>query len=181
MTRYVAFLRGINLGNRRVKGAELCACAGELGFADAATFRASGNLVVTAASGTPAALTTRLEQGLEAALGYPVAVFLRSIAQVEAIAAHEPFPAEALAASDGKLQVVLLRRAPAAAQRKALLAHATDADRLTIRGRELYWLPSGRMADATLDLDALWKLTGPTTMRTKGTIELLAAKYGSQP
>jgi uncharacterized protein (DUF1697 family) len=178
--RHVAFLRGINLGKRRVTNETLRRCVAELGFDDVATFRGSGNVVLSAADGTPAALARRLEEGLEAALGYGVAVFLRSAGEVRAIAAHEPFPAAAVAASDGKLQVALLTRKPTAAQRAKVLAHATDADRLALHGRELYWLPSGRMADSTLDLDAIWKLLGTTTMRTKGTIELLAAKYCPQ-
>jgi hypothetical protein len=33
------------------------------------------------------------------------------------------------------------------------------------------------MRDSALDLGSIEKLLGPTTMRTKGTIELLAAKY----
>ena len=45
MTRYVAFLRGMNLGNRRIKNPELAAEFERLGFEDVATFRASGNVV----------------------------------------------------------------------------------------------------------------------------------------
>jgi uncharacterized protein (DUF1697 family) len=180
MTRYVAFLRGINVTGRRVTNDALRACAEGLGFGEVAAFRGSGNLVVTTEDGTPAALTSRLEDGLATALGYPVAVFLRSVGEVRAIADHEPFPTADVAASEGKLQVAFLRRRPTAAQRKDVLARASDGDRLALRGRELYWLPSGRMTDSALDLDALWRILGPTTMRTKSTIELLAAKYCPQ-
>jgi uncharacterized protein (DUF1697 family) len=107
-------------------------------------------------------------------------VFLRSAREVRAIAAHEPFRSADVAASEGKLQVAFLRRRPTAAQRNEVLAHATEQDRLALRGRELYWLPSGRMADSGLDLRAVEALVGPTTMRTKSTIELLAAKYCPQ-
>jgi hypothetical protein len=43
-TRHVAFLRGINVGGRRVTMAQLCAAFEALGFAEVGTFLASGNV-----------------------------------------------------------------------------------------------------------------------------------------
>jgi len=73
----------------------------------------------------------------------------------------------------------MLAQAPPAAMRKKALALATDQDRLAFGKRELYWLPSGGTLESELDRAALDKLLGQTTMRTKGTVELLAAKYFS--
>ena len=50
MARYVAFLRGMNLGNRRIKNHELRAEFERLGFEEVATFRASGNVVFGSAA-----------------------------------------------------------------------------------------------------------------------------------
>ena len=72
---------------------------------------------------------------------------------------------QALADATGHEVVVFLRA-----------ALATGEDRLAFGDRELYWLPSGGMRDAALDLQAIERLVGPTTMRTKGTMERLAAK-----
>jgi uncharacterized protein (DUF1697 family) len=178
MERYVAFLRGMNLGNRRIKNDELRAEFEELGFVDAATFRASGNVIFgTDQGGGEKAIVSRVEAGLEEALGYEVAVFLRSAAEVTAIAAQEPFEAKLVGASKGKLQVSMLGRKPAAKARKAVLALATDEDRLAIVGRELFWLPSGGTIDSDLDLRAVDKALGRGTMRTKGTIDQIAAKH----
>jgi uncharacterized protein (DUF1697 family) len=175
---YAAFLRGINLGkNRRVSGAELRALFEELGFEDVSTFRTSGNVRFSAPKGSVAALTARIEAGLERRLGYEVAVFLRTADELRAIAAHEPFERDVVERSKGKLQVSLLRAALRAEARRRVLASATDADRLAFGKRELYWLPSGGTRDSALDVDAIGKLLGPTTMRTKGTMELLAAKH----
>jgi uncharacterized protein (DUF1697 family) len=45
VTRYVAFLRGINVGGRQtVKMAELCQRFEGLGFARVSAYRASGNI-----------------------------------------------------------------------------------------------------------------------------------------
>jgi hypothetical protein len=98
---------------------------------------------------------------------------------MKAIATHEPFPPKLVDASAGKLQVLMLLTKPAAAARKKVLALATDDDRLTFGDRELYWLPSGGYADTELDLKAIDAILGPTTARTKGTIDLIAAKYFS--
>jgi uncharacterized protein (DUF1697 family) len=178
MPRCAAFLRGMNLGRRRIANDDLRAHVEALGFADVATFRASGNVILSAPdSASIADVAERLEAGLGAALAYDVPVFARSAEQMRAMAASMPFEADALAASKGKLQVVLLTAAPSAAARRRALALAPDGDRFAFDGTELYWLPSGGLADTQLDLKALAKVLGPATVRTKGTIELIAAKH----
>lgn len=179
MSRYIAFLRGMNLGGRRIANDDLRSHFEALGCEDVATFRASGN-VVFASGGEPAAkLTTHLETGLAEALGYEVPVFLRSAKELLAIAAHEAFDPKLVGASTGKLQVALLRKKPPAPAAKKALAMSTDADHLAIEGRELYWLPDGGLSDSELDLKAIAAALGPTTIRTKGTIDQIAAKYFS--
>jgi hypothetical protein len=54
---------------------------------------------------------------------------------------------------------------------------ATEADRLAIRGWELYWWPSGSILESALDWKVVEAELGPTTMRTRSTIERLVAKY----
>ena len=172
--RYAAFLRGVNLGpNRRVSSAELKSMFEELGADDVATFRTSGNVVFEA----PRDMARKIEQHLEKTLGYEVAIFLRTEKELKQIAAQRPFPGKVVEASKGKLQVSMLGKKPTAAVRKKALALATDQDRLAFGERELYWLPSGGTRDSKLDRKALDTLLGPTTMRTKGTVELLAEKY----
>jgi uncharacterized protein (DUF1697 family) len=177
MSLFVAFLRGINVGGRRVSGNDLRTCLGALGLTDVTTFRASGNVVFTADGGSEDELTARIEKALAKSLGYEVPVFLRSGAEVRAIAGHEPFSPAEMRRLGGKLQVSLLPAAPPAAARKKVLGMATDEDRLAIRGRELYWLPSGGIMKTALDLDGIEKLIGPSTRRTKGVIEDIAVRY----
>jgi uncharacterized protein (DUF1697 family) len=178
MKRYVAFLRGMNLGGRRIKNEELRALFEAIGLLDVATFRASGN-VVFAVEGRAAekALRERVEAGLREALGFEVPTFLRSCAEVAAIAAQRPFGAKAVAAPAGKLQVSLLGKKPSAKVRHGVLALATEEDLLALKGRELYWLPSGGLLESKLDLKAVEALVGMDTRRTMGTIEQIAAKH----
>src|SRR5262245_17185610 len=113
----------MNLGGRRIKNEELRAVFEALGFADVATFRASGNVIFgSEGAESRSRLTERIEAGLGEALGYEVLVFLRSCAEVAEIAAREPFGAARIAASKGKLQVAMLARKPAAAEREQALA-----------------------------------------------------------
>jgi len=178
MPTHAAFLRGINLGSRRrIDSGELRLHFEEMGFDEVATFRTSGNVVFTAPSAAAAKTTARIERGLRDALGYEVAIFLRTVSELLELAAAEPFEARLVSASKGKLQVSLLRRAPSANARNAVLKLASDDDRLSFARRELFWLPSGGTRDSALDMAAIEKLVGPTTMRTKGTIEGLAAKH----
>jgi uncharacterized protein (DUF1697 family) len=178
MPTHVAFLRGMNLGNRRIKNDELRSVFEGFGFDQVATFRASGNVVFGAREvGGEEGLAKQIETGLGEELGYEVPVFLRSCAEVRKIAACRPFDPKLVEASGGKLQVSMLRKAPAAKARREALALATDQDLLEIEGRELYWLPSGGLLDSELDLKAIDALVGPDTRRTMGTIEQIAAKH----
>ena len=77
----------------------------------------------------------------------------------------------------GKLQVSLLAARPSTTVRKQVLAMADDRDLLAFGERELYWLPSGGTLETTLDVAAIDRELGPTTRRTKGTLELLSAKH----
>jgi uncharacterized protein (DUF1697 family) len=179
MSRYVAFLRGMNLGGRRIKNEELRRHFEEIGFEEVATFRASGN-VIFSSSGREAEskLAQRVETELDERLGYDVPVFLRSIEEVAAIAAQRPFDPKRVEKSKGKLQVSLLKKKPSAAAKKKVLALATDEDLLAIEGRELFWLPSGGISESDLDLKAIDTLLGAGTIRTMGTIEQIATKHG---
>ncbi len=177
MESYVAFLRGMNLGGRRIKNEELRAEFESLGFADVGCFRASGNVVFAADEGDEAKLAKEIEAGLGEALGYEVPVFLRDAAELRAVAAQEPFDAKALKASKGKLQVAFLKDRPKATARKEALALGGDEDRLAIEARELYWLPKGGLSESELDLKAIAAALGQNTVRTMGTVEQIASKY----
>ncbi len=177
MKRHVAFLRGMNLGRRRITNVELCACLDGLGFENVAAFLASGNVVFDA-KGTTAPLEKRIEKGLRESLDYEVPTFVRAADEVKDIAARVPFPASRDAKRPGgKLQVAMLRHRPSSSARKTVLALSTKEDQLSIHGRELYWLPSGNLTDSELDMRRIDDALGPMTNRTRRTIERIVAKF----
>jgi len=177
MARWVAFLRGMNLGRRRITNEELCKAFAEIGLESPTAFLASGNVVFDSTARSAAKLAARIERGLESTLHYPVPTFLRSAAEVREIASHAPFPAAAIEASRGKLQAALFEEPAGPAAREAVLALASAEDRLAIVGRTLYWLPSGGILESELDLKAIGDHLGQMTMRTRRTFERIASRF----
>jgi uncharacterized protein (DUF1697 family) len=90
MAVWVAFLRGINLGKRQVKMAELRTCLEEAGFTAVKTVVASGN-VRFEAEGKAEAIKGKLETLFDARFGFAVGVVLRSGAELAAMLKQHPF------------------------------------------------------------------------------------------
>jgi uncharacterized protein (DUF1697 family) len=91
MTRFVAFLRGINVGGRTVKKETLQEAFTSLGFENFSTFRQSGNVVFDAESAYSEAIVPKIEAKLQNTLGYAVPVFLRTLPELKKIVDAEPF------------------------------------------------------------------------------------------
>ncbi len=89
MSTWVAFLRGVNLGKRQMKMAELKACCEAMGLENVKTIVASGN--VRFDTRKDAGLKTRLEKALEEKFDFPVKVILRSSDEIEKMIASKPF------------------------------------------------------------------------------------------
>jgi uncharacterized protein (DUF1697 family) len=91
MSRYVALLRGINVGgNNLIKMPDLAACFRAMGFGDVATYIQSGNVVFSALEADAEKLARRIEATLTATFGGAASVFLRSRAQLRAVVARAP-------------------------------------------------------------------------------------------
>ncbi len=174
MSRWVAFLRGMNLGRRRIRNDELCSAFRDLGLEEVSAFLASGNVLFAARAASRDALVTRIENGLQRALDYSVPTFLRSADEVRAIANRSPFSADDVA-DRGKPQVTLFSKSPSQV-RSQIEDLSTEDDLLVLDERELYWLPRAGLLDSELDVKTIEKLLGGTTTRTLRTLERLAAK-----
>ncbi len=90
-TRYIALLRGINVGGHTARMEELRRLFEQLGLEEVRTYIQSGNVFFNTRDADPAGLTRRIERQLEKALGFEVPVFLRTIPQFESILAADPF------------------------------------------------------------------------------------------
>lgn len=137
--RVLVLLRAVNVGGTSaLPMAELRATATGLGHADVATHLATGNLLLTPAAGSPATLgglTARLTADLADRVGRPLALTVRTRAQVEDVVAANPYPDAA--ADDPSHLVVVFLDGPAAQDGTADLGRY-GRERATWRGTEGY-------------------------------------------
>jgi uncharacterized protein (DUF1697 family) len=174
--RYVALLRGINLGKRRVKMDHLRDLFQALKFSNVSTFVASGNVIFEAPDGAAAAIEKRIEAHLQQALGYEVETFLRTPVELAAVVAFRPFAPEEIEAPGHTLHVGFLRDAPDNAAAQKLLSLRTPMDDFRVLGREMYWLCRGKTTDSLVSWPVVAKtLKLPSTMRNVTTVRKLAA------
>jgi len=91
-TRYVAFLRGINVGGSKlVKMDALKAAFEKMGFKKVKTLLASGNVLFETSDADPAAVRLKIEKGLEKLLGLKSRITLRTIEELAALEKSDPF------------------------------------------------------------------------------------------
>jgi uncharacterized protein (DUF1697 family) len=177
MPRVVAFLRAINVGGHVVKMDALRAHFEALGFTDVQTFIASGNVVFSSRTKNLATLERTIEKRLHASLGYEVKTFVRSCADVAAIAGYQPFTAAAIK-NARSLNVGFLAAPLDATATKALMALKTDIDDFHVNGREIYWICKVGQADSTMSNVRFEKLMKVgVTFRGMNTIVRLAGKH----
>jgi uncharacterized protein (DUF1697 family) len=91
LARYFAFLRAINVGGRTVRMESLRSAIGTLGFSGVETFIASGNAIFEPCL-TNEELLQKIERHLARTLGYEVATFIRSPAELNRSRAIRPSP-----------------------------------------------------------------------------------------
>ncbi|HTL98864.1 MAG TPA: DUF1697 domain-containing protein [Holophagaceae bacterium] len=176
MPRYIAFLRAVNVGGRVVTMGALRELFEELGFAEVATFIASGNVIFETPSKAEAALKQKVEAHLKASLGYEVATFLRTDAELAGIAAREPFTAKELETAAAR-NIGFLEAPLDGEAERALMALQTPDDEFRLHGRELHWLSRVKQSESKLTNARIEKAIGAKiTFRGLNTVRKLAAK-----
>jgi uncharacterized protein (DUF1697 family) len=93
MTRYAAFLRGVNVGGVTLKMAEVAAVFTAAGFTDVKTILASGNVLLNSSAST-AAVHKEAETALRENFGYDAWVLAYPLDTVREISANYPFERE---------------------------------------------------------------------------------------
>ena len=176
--RLIAFLRAINVGGHTVTMARLRAEFEGLGFTGVETFIASGNVIFTSRSNDFPLLEKKIEARLRAAFGFEVATFLRTNAEVAAVAGYKPFKGPKVKSAVA-FCVGFVEKPLDAAAARALMAFKTDIDDFHTRGREVYWLCQTGQSGSTFSNASLEKqLKIRSTFRSITTVERLAAKHG---
>ena len=94
MTRYVALLRGVNVGGVNMKMADLAEVVRELGYDDVKTVLASGNVLFTTPDAS-AATKDKLEAALRKRFGYEAWVHVLTVETIQKIIDAYPYPRSA--------------------------------------------------------------------------------------
>ncbi len=91
MTKYVTFLRGVNVGGRIVKMADVKTCFERAGFKNVSTLLQSGNVIFESDRTDIPKLKQQIEEVLTKTFNYPAKVQVISIEQLKQIVAANPF------------------------------------------------------------------------------------------
>jgi len=141
--RYIALLRGINLGgNVMVKMEELRAVFEALGFENVKSYINSGNLAFDTKKTAETKLVDKVESAVEARFGRRIDVMVRLQDEIRKIIAANPFHGQY---ESHKHMHVLFLREPLPKEKEAQLqASALPGERYDVRDREIYnLLPQG--------------------------------------
>ena len=181
MARYIALLRGINVGGHRIKMDKLRGVFEELGVSEVSTFIASGNVIFTSRARDTSALERKIESHLKKQLGYPVATFVRTPGNLQEIAsAGSSIRTEEEAPSES-LYVIFLQAPADATLRKRLAGLEGAMDSFRVAGREIFWHIRGKLTDSAFFGGGLEKAMAgaPTTTRNMTTVRRLSETCGA--
>jgi len=138
MTRYAAFLRGVNVGGVNLKMADVADALTEAGFAEVRTILASGNILLESRANADA-VRAKAESALRQRFGYDAWVLVYPLETVRAIVDGYPFEAE----RDGYQSYVTFVSDADALDELAALADQAGADEKISRGPDspgvIYW------------------------------------------
>jgi uncharacterized protein (DUF1697 family) len=166
VSRYIALLRGINVGGRTtVPMAALRETCESVGCAGVTTYIQSGNVVLESTL-DPAKLRATLEAAIAERFDVAPAVMIRTPAQLAGVLDANPFPD----ADTGHVHVGFHTEAPDPAS-VADLEHPPE--QLAVRGTETYFLLPNGMGRAKLPVLYGRRVTIPITVRNWRTVTKL--------
>ena len=159
MTRWIALLAGINVGGKTtVPMAELRKVFTELGYQQVQTYIQSGNVLFEADTDSEATLLKAIRPALSAAFGWDIEVLLRTLPELEAVLAGNPFADRQ--DDPTKLLVTFLAAKPAADRVAKLQPPPGETGELKLVGREIYLHTPDGYGKSKLNNAQLAKLTG---------------------
>lgn len=178
MTKYIAFLKAINVGGHTVKMDLLKKLFEKMDFENVETFIASGNVVFETKSKTIDSIKKKIETELERSLGYGVATFIRTKNELKEVSEYKPFKESDLNNEQNCLYIGFLDNQPDKDSLKKVLAISDKANEFHFHNKELYWLCRKNFSDSGISGKTLEKALGmKTTIRNSITIKKIGLKY----
>ncbi len=177
MTRFVAFLRGINVGGHIVKKEKLQEAFESLGLRKVVTFRQSGNVVFETQAEDTQELEMKIAKKLRETLGYDVAVFVRTFPQLKKIIEADPFKGQPTEGTS--FLVTLLPNSPSKFPLPLpVTIPKSTAEVISARGSEAFSVTHGGGEGALPNPFLESKLKVKATTRNMNVIREIMEKYG---
>ncbi|MEO8739597.1 MAG: DUF1697 domain-containing protein [Casimicrobiaceae bacterium] len=174
MTRFVALLRGVNVGAaKRVPMADLRALLAALGYTGVQTLLHSGNAVFESSGRSTTAHSRRIQTALAETLGVAAPVIVKSGKEIAAIEAGNALLT--IVSDPSRLLVAFTGEADALQGLAALSALVRPPERLHLGDHAAYlWCASG-ILESKAGAALLGKLGRTATTRNWGTVLKIAA------
>jgi uncharacterized protein (DUF1697 family) len=154
--KYVAFLRGINVGGKnKIKMETLREMFTALGFQGVKTYINSGNVVFETAKTSDNKLAAKIEKAIEKEFSLKIRVMVRTIGEIEDIIKNNPF--EGQFENDKDLHVLFLDEELPAEKRELLLSNNNENEMFAVSGREIFCLLRVGFPDSLLGKDYIGK------------------------
>ncbi|MEQ6855827.1 DUF1697 domain-containing protein [Lysinibacillus capsici] len=182
MIKYVALLRGINVGgHNKLKMAELRDALQPLGLQNIRTYIQSGNILFES-SESAELLQQQIQETIQTTFTITSTVIIRTAEEFRSIVNNCPFSEQDLAdasatATGESLHVALLSTVPTEENSAKLLQYVSEKERCMIKGRDVYLLFYDSIRNAKLS-QQLHKLEVPATIRNWKTMMKLATMIG---
>lgn len=176
MPTYIAFLRAINVGQRKFAKDAIVAACEAAGCTDVETYINTGNVRITTPLRSRAEVEAALEEAFAQASGFDVPTIVLTPAELTEVAAY----AEQVGRQhDGLHYVSLLKDAPSAADVQKLDGAGKAGERAVVDGRGVHLLLGKDYHSAKLTNAAVEKHLGVATNRNLKVIRTLADKWGA--
>jgi uncharacterized protein (DUF1697 family) len=177
VARYVALLRGINVGRaKRVAMADLRWIVEELGYADVRTLLNSGNVAFSGPRGGTAGIASRIEAALASRVGVESRTIVLTDRELAGIVAENTLTG--VAKDPSRLLVVVLRAARDRRLLEPLLEESWRPEAFALGKRAAYvWCPKGVLESRLVEAVGR-RLKDAHTIRNWSTTTKLAALAG---
>ena len=176
--RYFAFLRAINTGGRRLTNDQITEPFVSLGFSDVVAYQAAGNITFCT-EGRDKVEASQIEAVLAETFGFDAPTFLRTAGELRSVLEGQPFTADEMSRTEGRVQVSFLRTAPDETTVAQVQGLVPPGDRVVFTDAHWLWLPAGRISESQLPVAAVERLVGPMTLRTLGTVARMYQKFAT--
>ena len=154
--KYVAFLRGINVGGKnKIKMENLREVFASLGFETVKTYINSGNVIFETVETAGKELAAKIESAIEKEFALKIKVIVREMSEIENIVANNPFAGQFENEKD--LHVFFLDEELPADKRELLLSTNNENEQFAVRNKEIFCHLRVSVLDSLMGKDYIGK------------------------